>query len=301
MNAFIPHAMDAFASMIHDTGSGGSGGRSIGAILIDTGRLTLDNAERILRLQKEQGLRFGDAAIKLGLLTDQDIQFALARQYDYPYLLTGEGRISAELVAAHAPFSTQVEALRALRSQLMLRWFSDEAERKTLAIASPGPGEGRSYLAANLAVVFSQLGEHTLLVDADLRSPRQHQLFGLQNRSGLSSLLSHRGDASDVQRIPSFVDLSVLTAGPTPPNPQELLGRPLFAKLLEEFSREFDVVIIDAPAARDYADIQTIAVRASGALLVARKHRTSLGQLGALAENLRQLGVQSVGSVISDF
>jgi receptor protein-tyrosine kinase len=293
--------MDAFVTMTHSTSSGSSGDRSIGAILIDTGRLTLDDAEHILHLQKEQGLRFGDAAIKLGLLTEQDIQFALARQYDYPYLLAGEGLISDELVAAYAPFSSQVEALRALRSQLMLRWFTDETERKTLAIASPGPGEGRSYLAANLAVVFSQLGEHTLLIDADLRSSRQHKLFGLENRSGLSSLLSHRGDAGDVQRIPSFVDLSVLTAGPTPPNPQELLGRPVFARLLDEFSREFDVVIIDTPAARDYADIQTIAVRASGALLVARKHQTSLGQLGALTESLRQLGVQPVGSVISEF
>lgn len=301
MNSLFPHPMDALAGMAHNTGPGGGSGRAIGAILIDTGRLSLDNAERILHLQKEQGLRFGDAAIKLGLLTDQDIQFALARQYDYPYLLDGEGLISGELVAAHAPFGPQVEALRALRSQLMLRWFSDETERKTLAIASPGRGEGRSYLAANLAVVFSQLGEHTLLIDADLRSPRQHRLFGLENRRGLSSLLSHRGGAGDVQRIPSFVDLSVLTAGPTPPNPQELLGRPVFARLLEEFSREFDVVIIDTPAAQDYADIQTIAVRASGALLVARKHRTSLGRLGALAENLRQLGVQAVGSVVSEF
>jgi len=293
--------MNAFDNMSQPTASSGTGNRSIGAILIDTGKLTLDNAEHILHFQKEHRLQFGDAAIRLGLLTEADIQFALARQYDYPYLLAGEGRVSEELVAAYAPFGPQVEALRALRSQLMLRWFTDEAERKTLAIASPGRSEGRSYLAANLAVVFSQLGEHTLLIDADLRNPRQHQLFGLENRSGLSSLLSSRGDAADVQRIPSFVDLSVLPAGPMPPNPQELLGRPAFARLLDEFSREFDVVIIDTPAGRDYADIQTIAVRASGALLVARRHQTSLINLGSLHETLRQMGVQVVGSVLSEF
>ena len=278
-----------------------SGNRSIGAILIDTGKLTVDSAEHILHFQKENGLQFGDAALRLGLLTEQDIQFALARQYDYPYLLAGEGRVSEELVAAYAPFSPQVEGLRALRSQLMLRWFTDEAERKTLAIVSPGRSEGRSYLAANLAVVFSQLGEHTLLIDADLRNPRQHQLFGLENRSGLSSILSHRGDACDVQRIPSFVDLSVLPSGPLPPNPQELLGRPIFAKLMDEFSREFDVVILDTPAASDCADGHTVAVRASGALLVARKHQSSLGGLGAMHDALRRVGVQVVGSVVSEF
>ena len=293
--------MNAFDTLPPGNNPAGSGNRSIGAILIDTGRLTLENAENILHFQKEHGLQFGDAAIKLGLLTQQDVQFALARQYDYPYLLAGEGRVSEELVAAYAPFSPQVEGLRALRSQLMLRWFTDEAERKTLAIASPGRGEGRSYLAANLAVVFSQLGEHTLLIDADLRNPRQHRLFGLENRSGLSSLLSNRGDAGDVQRIPSFVDLSVLPAGPMPPNPQELLGRQAFARLLDEFSREFDVVIIDTPADGDCADSRTIAVRASGALLVARKHQTSLVKLGTLNEALRRMGVQVVGSVVSEF
>lgn len=293
--------MNAFDNMHQATASSGTGDRSIGAILIDTGKLTLDNAEHILHFQKEHGLQFGDAAIRLGLLTKADVQLALARQYDYPYLLAGEGLVSEELVAAYAPFGPQVEALRALRSQLMLRWFTDEAERKTLAIASPGRSEGRSYLAANLAVVFSQLGEHTLLIDADLRNPRQHQLFGLENRSGLSSLLSNRGDADDVQRIPSFVDLSVLPAGPMPPNPQELLGRPAFAGLLDKYSREFDVVIIDTPAGRDYADIQTIAVRASGALLVARRHQTSLSALGTLHETLSQMGVQVVGSVLTEF
>ena len=98
-------------------------GRSIGAILIDTGRLSAENAERILRLQKEQGKRFGDAAIELGLLNEDDIRFALSSQFDYPYLLAGDNSLSQELVAAYKPFSPAVEQLRALRSQLMLRWF----------------------------------------------------------------------------------------------------------------------------------------------------------------------------------
>lgn len=275
-------------------------GSSIGAILVDSGKLTIDAAERILRLQKEQGLLFGDAAILLGLLTSQDIQFALARQYDYPYLLQGDEEVSTELVAAFQPFSPQVEALRALRSQLMLRWFTGERERRTLAVVSPARGEGRSYLAANLAVVFSQLGEHTLLIDADMRNPRQHTLFSLENRAGLSSILSGRGEVSDIQRIPSFKDLSLLTAGPQPPNPQELLGRPPFAKLLDDLAGEYDVVIIDTPATNDYADARTIAVRASGALMLARKKETRVDDLRQLVKQLTHSGVAVVGSVLNE-
>ncbi len=183
----------------------------------------------------------------------------------------------------------------------MLRWFTGDPERKSLAIASPGQREGRSWIAANLAVVFSQLGENTLLIDADMRNPSQHTLFKLENRAGLSSSLSGRGDPTDVKRIASFIGLSILPAGPTPPNPQELLGRPQFAALLAQLRGQFDAIIIDTPAAAAYADAQTIAVRAGGALLLAHKHQTSLDALGALTESLRQLGVQPVGSVISEF
>lgn len=276
--------------------------RRIGAILIDSGELTLEDAERILRVQKEQGLRFGDAAVKLGLLSQAHIQFALARQFDYPYLMKKrDSAISDELIAAYQPFTPQVEALRALRSQLMLRWYTDEEEHKALAIVSPGEKDGRSYLAANLAVVFSQLGERTLLIDADMRAPRQHELFGLNNAFGLSSILSQREEGDCIQRIHSLVDLSILPAGPTPPNPQELLSRPTFDKLLQDVAREFDVTLIDTPATAQYADAQIVAQRAGGALILAHKHESLLKELADLNYNLKNLGIQVVGSVLSEF
>lgn len=275
-------------------------GRSIGVILIDSGRLTADNAERILRLQKAQGMRFGDAAIELGLLTEDDIRFALSSQFDYPYLPLGDNSLSHELVAAYKPSSPVVEQLRALRSQLMLRWFDAEAQRKALAIVSPGAGEGRSFIAANLAIVFSQLGERTLLIDADLRTPRQHELFKLGNNAGLSGLLAGRANADAVVRVPSLLGLSVLPAGAIPPNPQELLGRPAFIETLLSLSRDFDVVIIDTPAASAYADAQTIAVRAGAALMLARKNRSSLPDMAQIAGSLQQSGATLLGSVLND-
>jgi len=273
--------------------------RSIGAILVDAGRLSTEDAERILRSQREHGLRFGDAAIKLGLVTEADIQFALSRQFEYPYVQRGDSRISEEVVAAYTPFSPQVEALRALRSQLMLRWFDTEIERKTLAIVSPQAGEGRSWFAANLAVVFSQLGERTLLIDGDLRTPRQHQLFGLVNQTGLSSVLAGRGGPEAVQRIPALRDLSVLTAGPTPPNPQELLARPILAQLLQQFAESFDVILIDTPAGGLFADATTIAVRASAALMIAKRNTSRVLPVRRLAESLQQASVTVVGTVLN--
>ncbi len=277
------------------------GERSIGAILIDAGKLTPEDAERILRLQREQGLRFGDAATKLGLITQADIEFVLSRQFDYPYLLRGQSDVSEDLIAAYAPFSPQVETLRALRSQLMVRWFDTDPARKALAVVSAARNEGRSFIAANLAVVFSQLGEHTLLIDADLRNPCQHKLFSLDNRAGLSAVLSGRAGPEAIQRIPALRDFSVLPAGALPPNPLELLARPLFPQLLQELANEFDVIILDSPAAAEYADAQTLAERAGAALIVARRNATRISQVRSVIDGLSQGRTTVVGTVLNDF
>lgn len=274
---------------------------SIGAILVDAGKLTPEKAESVLRLQKEKHLPFGEAAIKLGLLSPEDVRFALARQYHYSYLLKSNHIVSDELVAAYQPFSPQVESLRALRSQLMLRWFADEAQNKTLSIVSPGSKEGRSYLAANLAIVFSQLGERTLLIDANMRHPKQHKLFKLENSSGLSSILSGRADANTIQRVASFMDLSVLTAGPIPPNPQELLGRPIFDSLLASASQDYDIILIDTPPASHCADAHIISMHTSGALVVARQNNSSLRAVHQMADGMAQLGVSLIGTVLTEF
>jgi receptor protein-tyrosine kinase len=298
--ATMPEAVIARAAA-HNTSGG-----SIGAILMDIGRLTPEAAERILKVQKESGLRFGDAAIKLGLLTEMDVRFALSRQFDYPNLAPGDKSVSEEVVAAFKPYSPAVERLRALRSQLMLRCFDldDESrgDKRSLAIVSPEQGEGRSFLAANLAVVFSQLGERTLLIDADLRHPRQHELFRLENPSGLSAILSGRANMDEaIQRIPNLLGLSVLPAGVVPPNPQELLSRPAFSNLLQAAQERFDIVLIDTPDGSRSADVETIVTRAGAALAVSRKHFTSTRRLQSMVDALRQAGSPVVGVVLNEF
>jgi receptor protein-tyrosine kinase len=132
--------------------------------------------------------------MQLGLLSQSDIDLALSDQFDFPYLQAGHSNVSEEVVAAYKPFDRQIENLRSLRSQLMLRWFEDKQNQPTLCIAGTQRGEGRSVLAANLAVIFSQLGEKTLLIDADMRNPRQHALFGISNSHGLAAALTGRAN-----------------------------------------------------------------------------------------------------------
>jgi chain length determinant protein tyrosine kinase EpsG len=189
--------------------------------------------------------------------------------------------------------------LRALRSQLTLRWFND-SNHKVVAITSPGRSEGRSWLAANLATVFAQIGERTLLIDADMRHPRQHELFNLGNSVGLSALLTGRAGKEIVSRVHPPLRLFVLPAGIIPPNPQELLGRPVFELVLERFTDQFDVIIIDTPAAIETADAQIVAKRAGAAVMVARRNLTRHSQMAAAMQSLGQTGVNVIGSVINE-
>jgi chain length determinant protein tyrosine kinase EpsG len=275
--------------------------RAFGAILVEQGRLNPADAEEIQRFAGANGLRFGDAAIRLKLLTQEDIDFALAQQYNYPILARGGANgVSDDVVAGYMPQNDSVEPLRVLRSQLTHRWFND-ASHKALAVTSPGRGDGRSWLAANLATVFAQIGERTLLIDADMRHPRQHTLFNLNNSVGLSSLLTGRAGKEAASRIHPQLRLFVLPAGLLPPNPQELLGRPVFDLVLERFTDQFDVIIIDTPPAAETADAQIVAKRVGGALMLARRGVTRQAQLTAATQSLVQTGVNVVGSVFNEF
>lgn len=273
--------------------------RRVGQLLVDSGKLSAQDAERVVDYQQQQNLRFGDAALKLKLINESDLHHALAHQFDYAYLTPGDGHFSPDLVAAYQPFSLQVERLRALRGQLMLRWFSNG--HKALAITGIHPGDGASYLTANLAIVFSQLGERTLLIDADLRHPRQHVLFNLGHRPGLSDMLVGRANLSAVTRIPNLLNLSVLTAGTVPPNPAELLSRAETPHKLGDFAEQYDVILIDTSAAESSADAIMVAARTQGTLLVLRQDRSQLATAASFKAHLNSAGANLVGTVLNEY
>jgi receptor protein-tyrosine kinase len=272
--------------------------RSIGRILIDMGRLKTKDVARVFALHRENDLRFGEAARKLRLVKDEDVQHALSIQFNYPYLKSGQAVLGPELVAAHDPFGVQAETIRDLRTQLMVQWIG--AERKVLAIVSPGTGDGRSHLAANLAVVFAQLGEKTLLIDADMRHPRQQRIFGLANGLGLAHVLSRRAGIESAELVSYFESLSVLAAGAIPPNPLELLSRPELEHLLVAARKHYSVVLIDTPANSNGSDARLISARADGVLIVVRQDHTRLSDLERLRRAVAGFNGQVIGTVLTN-
>jgi len=271
----------------------------LGSILVENGKIDSGDIEPILEVQRTRGLRFGEAALSLRLITRDDLRGAVAKQYGIPYLAPDSKNISSELVGAYEPFHPRAEEMRALRTQLLIRWSNAKVRQRMLAVVSPGSGEGRSYVAANLAVAFSQLGERTLLIDADLRKPRQHRIFNVADRIGLSAVLSGRADRGAVVAAPHFGTLSLLTAGACPPNPQELLLRPALGALLGELRNEFDVILFDTPPASLYADAQSLAFRAGSAIVLARKDHTSVADTASTIRVLSDTGTRVVGTVFN--
>jgi protein-tyrosine kinase len=274
----------------------------IGFILMRAGRLKKEDVVRIIARQRETGQRFGAAAVDLGLLGQNDIRFALAQQFDYPYATAGDSKFSQKLIAAYEPHSATAESFRALRSELMIRWFEpDQAMRESLAIVGPDRGSGRSWLAANLAITFAQLGKNTVLIDADLRHSAQHELFGLASQPGLSEILCGRAVPMAVlERNKVMPNLAIVPAGTTPPNPQEVLARTEFVELMDSLRKVADVIIVDTPADNEAKDCQIIAKCTRAAMLIAKRKRSRTKEISRCAAGLHATGTKLLMSVLVD-
>lgn len=259
--------------------------RPIGRLIRDVCELTEQQIEQIAAYHRKSGMRFGEAAVALRLANRSDVLEALSRQFQYTPGFAGRD-INRELVTAVDPFGDQAEAFRELRSRLMLEVLGDRPPC-AIAVVSPDVGDGKTYLAANLAIAFSQLSERTLLIDGDVRTPRLHRLFDVEHAVGLSSALAGHADAAGaVQPVPDLPHLYVMPCGAVPPNPLELLQRPTLQKLMREMVQRYDHVVVDTPAAVRGADARVIAARSGATLVVARKGRSRMdaleGLLGAL-------------------
>ena len=268
----------------------------LGELLLADGGLSSADVARVLRHQQDHGLRFGEAAVALGLADAEQVFGALARQFHYPCVHHGHAPTSAELVMLSQPFGPCAERFRTLRGQLSLGAFQQGA----LAVVSAQSGDGRSRVAANLALALAQRGASTLLIDADLRQPRQHALFGLSGSAGLSALLAGRAGADVEQPVPGVPGLSLVPAGAPPPNPQELVEQPLFAQWLAGWCATHDCVIVDTPAAASGADAVVIAARCQAALIVARRGVTPLSALAALQRQLAPTHTAIAGVVLNE-
>lgn len=272
------------------------GGNRLGSILVELGRIESRHVEAVLAQQAQNPKRFGDLAIALGLVVRADIDLALARQFDVDFMPADTG----ELVLPARLGDAQGEVLRAVRSQLLLRWFGSGPEQRTLAIVSHGEGEGRSHVCAHLAMQLAQMDEDTLVIDADLRKPSLHAFFGVDNRSGLADYLSRDVARAPIRAVPGRPRLHLLPAGSAKPDAQALLERRQFGLLLGTLAQRYAFVLIDTPPAAQYGEALTAAVRASGCLLVTRRNRTRMADAQRLADQLTRHSVEVLGAVINE-
>src|SRR3954462_297602 len=223
--------------------------RAIGELIQDARNLSADDLDRIGRYQRENDLRFGEAAIALGLADTEDVLQALAQQFKYAYADEESRKSAPELVMLNQPFGHQAEAFRAIRSQILMRTQMEaKGQRRPLAVVSTDSGDGKTYFCANLAVALAQLGGKVVVLDADMRGARLDQVFGVPGGTGLSGVLSGRGGKGIVKSVPGIPNLYVIPVGVQPPNPLELVEGTALGMLLQEATFKVDHVIVGTPA-----------------------------------------------------
>ena len=189
------------------------------------------------------------------------------------------------------------EAFRALRTNVL--FSSADEGSKSIVVTSTGPGEGKSMVAANMAVGLAQSGQRVLLIDADMRKPKAHEVMGVPQEPGLSNLLVGRSKASEAVRKTSVPGLWVLPAGRTPPNPAELVGSARFRDFLASLKGHFDWVLIDSPPVMAVTDACLAAHHASGVLFVVGAEMTSRHAAKRALDQLEQANARFVGAVLN--
>jgi succinoglycan biosynthesis transport protein ExoP len=203
-----------------------------------------------------------------------------------------------ELVPHFFPNSRLAESYRSIRTALLLS--SADSPVKTIAVTSALPGEGKTVSVANLAVTLAQSGKTVLVVDADLRRPRQHRLFKIKNTFGLTTYLTDSVELKDVIKPTEIPNLFVVNAGPVPPNPAELLGSDKMARFIETMAGECDYILFDLPPMLEISDALVLGARVDGMVLVVHGDKTSREALKKAREKLDLLKVRTIGVVINN-
>jgi capsular exopolysaccharide synthesis family protein len=205
--------------------------------------------------------------------------------------------LNADLIVHQAPLSGPAEAARAIRTNL--RFMAPDKPFRVLLVTSASPSEGKTTVASNLAIAMAQAGQNTLLLDADLRKPRVHRIFGKSSDVGLTVALLDRTVLTDELLATDVPNLSVLAAGPIPPNPAELLQSEKFAELLDELKERYDRIVIDSPPVGPVTDAAVLTTQVDGTVLVVRAFKTPREVVADAKRSLQTVGGRVVGAVLN--
>ena len=224
---------------------------------------------------------------------------ATKREQETAQLQAGSGKLDAALVAYTDPRSAAAEAYRALRTNI--QFASPDKPLRTLLATSTSPEDGKSTTLANLAITLAETGARTVLVDADLRRPAQHALFGLTNDVGLTSvMLSRTAEPYIPVQATAVQNLGVLTSGPLPPNPAELLASQRMRDFLTRLAGLADYVLFDTPPIIAVTDAAILAPRVDGVLIVVRAGKTKRDLAIKAKRLLAQVNAPVVGVILND-
>lgn len=211
---------------------------------------------------------------------------------------TSANQKSRHLVTKTNPKSPISEQYRTIRTNL--QFSSVDEDLQSILVTSAGPGAGKSITSANLAVTYAQQGLKTLLVDADLRKPTVHYTFRLNNLTGLSNVLVGSSALEDAIELSDVDNLHVLSCGPIPPNPAELLASKKMRDVLHHAERLYDIVIFDMPPALAVADAKIVANIVDGSLVVVRSKITEIEEAKRAIEMMKDTKARLLGTILND-
>jgi protein-tyrosine kinase len=204
----------------------------------------------------------------------------------------------SKLIAHWNPKSPIAEAYRTIRTNI--QFASIDKEIKMILVTSTAPSEGKSTTAANLAIVMAQAGKKTLYIDADMRKPTGHKTFRVPNRQGLTSCLVGQSNVHGVIQSTEIENLHVITAGPIPPNPAELLASNRMKEFIRELKKEFDQIIIDSPPVLAVADATILATQVDGCILVVNAGKTNREMAIKAKQQLENVKAPMLGVVLNN-
>jgi capsular exopolysaccharide synthesis family protein len=202
-----------------------------------------------------------------------------------------------DMISIKNPKSHAAEAFRTLRTNI--QFSSLDEELRTIVITSTQPGEGKSTVISNLGITMAQSGKKVLLIDCDLRKPTIHKKLGISNQDGLTTLLAKEKSFLEAIRTTNINNFFVLTSGPIPPNPAELLGSKKMRALIEELKGQFDVILFDAPPVLAVTDAQILATYCDGVVFVASFGQAEKQALVTAKELINKVGGKLIGVVIN--
>lgn len=206
--------------------------------------------------------------------------------------------LKRSLITSTDPKSFFSEQYRSIRTNI--QYSSVDKELKTIVVTSSGPEDGKSTTVANLAVVFAQQGLKVLLIDSDLRKPTVHYTFNVVNTKGLTNVLTRQATLEEVVQETMEENLSILTSGPIPPNPAELLSSNTMEEVVKKASKTFDIVLFDSPPLLSVTDGQILASKCDGTILVVNSGKTEIEQLIKAKDLLKSVNSHLLGAILNN-